>query len=377
MRVDRLVCTQFRNLDALDLEFAPGVNLFVGDNGQGKTNILEAIQFFKFGRSFRTSRDTEMIRFGADFCRAVSTCRFDAGDTESFAVAIERGGEKTLKINDKDIPRLSELVGRYPCVLFGPHDLDTVSGPPSERRRFLDMVGSMTDPAYIRCAREYRRILNQRNAALKARAPGDEINAWNERITVAGAELITHRRALCAALELEMAAHAEFLHAAYEFRLGYESRIHAEREAMGAQGGADPEAAVPSLADVFAIKLGALEHEERRRGTTLAGPHRDDVSVRLDGRDLRRYGSQGQRRLFAVLLKLAELSHLEKRLRESCVLLLDDVFSEFDRDIMGQLQHLLDGTRQVFVTSPVDLDWAESENARVYRVRAGAVEAAV
>jgi DNA replication and repair protein RecF len=168
-----------------------------------------------------------------------------------------------------------------------------------------------------------------------------------------------------------MAAHAESLHTEFAFHLSYESRILAEAEAMAAGTGN-----APVLADVFAVKLDALEHEERRRGTTLAGPHRDDVAVRLDGKDLRKYGSQGQRRLFAVLLKLAELSHLEKQLQETCVLLLDDVFSEFDRDVMGQLQHLLDGTRQVFVTSPVDLDWAGSENARVYRVHAGTVEVA-
>ena len=371
MRVDRLVCTQFRNLETIDLSFAPGVNLFVGDNGQGKTNILEAIQFFKFGRSFRTARDAELIRFGEDFCRVEVACALAAGDGERFAASIERAGAKKIKIHDKEIPRLSDLVGRYPCVLFGPTDLEIVSGAPAERRRFIDMVGSMTDPAYIRCAREYRRILTQRNAALKARAPDDEVNAWNTQIVTAGADLIALRRDLVAALETEMQAHARELHARYEFGLAYESTLLREAETMTAAAGEDD---APTLADVFAVKLGSLEFEERRRATTLAGPHRDDVSVRLDDKDLRKYGSQGQRRLFAVLLKLAELSLLEKRLKEACVLLLDDVFSEFDRDIMTQLQHLLDGTRQVFVTSPVDLDWAESENAKVYRVKAGSVE---
>lgn len=375
MRVDRLVCTQFRNLASLDLSFAPGVNLLLGANGQGKTNILEAIQFFKFGRSFRTSRDAELIRFGADFCRAETTCTFSAGDTETFAASIERGGAKRIRIHDKEIPRLSDLVGRYPCVLFGPDDLRTVSGAPADRRRFVDMVGSMTDPSYIRCAREYKRVLLQRNAALKARANEYEINIWNERIVAAGAELIEHRRALVAALEGEVQSHARELHAPFAFALSYESALLREAATMAA--GAGEENNLPTLADIFAVKLGALEYEERRRGTTLAGPHRDDVVVSLDGEDLRKYGSQGQRRLFAVLLKLAELSYLERHLREPCVLLLDDVFSEFDRDIIGQLQHALsvDGKRQVFVTSPVELDWANSENARVFRVKAGTIEA--
>ncbi len=348
------------------------MNLFVGANGQGKTNILEAIQFFKFGRSFRAGRDSELIRFGEEFCRTEATCTFDTSGNENFAASIERGGTKKIKIHDKEIPRLFELVGRYPCVLFGPDDLRIVSGAPSDRRRFIDMVGSMTDPAYIRCAREYKRVLTQRNAALKARSGDYELNIWNQQIVTAGAKLIELRRALVATLQVELHAHARELHTTFDFALAYESTLLKEAETMAA-GGADGEA-VPSLADVFAVKLGSLEHEERRRATTLAGPHRDDMSVRLDGNDLRKYGSQGQRRLFAVLLKLAELSHLEKQLKESCVLLLDDVFSEFDRDITKQLQHLLDGTRQVFVTSPVDLEWAGSENAKVYRVSAGCVE---
>jgi DNA replication and repair protein RecF len=153
--------------------------------------------------------------------------------------------------------------------------------------------------------------------------------------------------------------------------LAYDSSILREADALAQRAG-EGDAAV-SVADVFAARLAALENEERRRATTLAGPHRDDVSLRLGGTDLRTYGSQGQRRLFAVLLKLAELSYLEGQLGETCVLLLDDVFSEFDREIMKKLQHLLDGKRQVFVTSPVELEWAASENAKVYHVHNGRV----
>jgi DNA replication and repair protein RecF len=231
----------------------------------------------------------------------------------------------------------------------------------------------MTSAAYIGAAREYRRVLQQRNAALKRRAGDYEVNIWTEKIVAAGADLVVLRRDLAATLASEVHAHAEELHTSFDFELAYESTLLREHETIAAAAG-DGETDVPALADVFAVKLGALEDEERRRCTTLAGPHRDDLGVRLDGRDLRKYGSQGQRRLFAVLLKVAELSHLEKQLNEPCVLLLDDVFSEFDQDITKQLQHLLDGARQVFVTSPVDLEWAHSENAGVYRVKAGTVE---
>jgi DNA replication and repair protein RecF len=366
VRVDRLTCTQFRNLEPLDLSFAPGVNLFVGKNGQGKTNVLEAIQFFKFGRSFRAGRDTELIRFGEAFCRAEITSTLDTGDRETFAASIERGGAKTIKIDGKEIARLSELVGRFPCVLFGPDDLRLVAGAPADRRRFIDMTGSMTAPGYIETARDYRRILQQRNAALKARASERELATWNEQLIAAGAALVECRRVLVDDIAREVAAHAAELRTrSGSFELSYESSL-----LVGVGSAGD---GTPTVADVFAAKLAALADEERRRATTLAGPHRDDVILRLDGTDLRAYGSQGQKRLFAVLLKLAELSYLEGQLGETCVLLLDDVFSEFDRDVTNKLQLLLDGKRQVFVTSPVDLEWARSENARVYGVRAGSV----
>jgi len=366
VRVDRLTCTQFRNLEPLDLSFAPGVNLFVGKNGQGKTNILEAIQFFKFGRSFRAGRDTELIRFGEAFCRAEVASTLDAGERETFAAAIERGGAKTIKIDGKEIARLSELVGRFPCVLFGPDDLRLVSGAPADRRRFIDMTGSMTTTGYIETARDYRRILQQRNAALKARVKERELATWNEQLIAAGAALVERRRVLVDDIGREVAAHAAELRTrSGSFELSYESSLLA---GVGSAGDG-----TPTVSDVFSAKLAALADEERRRATTLAGPHRDDVILRLDGTDLRAYGSQGQKRLFAVLLKLAELSYLEGQLGETCVLLLDDVFSEFDRDITKKLQLLLDGKRQVFVTSPVDLVWARAENARVYGVRSGRV----
>ena len=370
MRVERIVCTQFRNLTQQRIGFSPGVNLIVGDNGQGKTNILEAIHFFKFGRSFRTHRDTELIQFGAPLCRVELECVFDSGERDRFAVSIESDGTKHIKMSNKEVSRLSDLVGRFPCVLFGPDDLAIVSGEPAGRRRFLDSVGSMTDRSYIRAAKEYRRILQQRNAALKARAGEQELNAWNEQIVGAGAQLILKRRELAQALEEQVVSHALDMEVAGEFSMAYDSALLREAEAMAA--GAAEGDVVPSLADVFAVKLGALETEERRRMTTLAGPHRDDVSLRLDGKDLRRFGSQGQRRLFAILLKLAELSHLERRLEERCVLLLDDVFAEFDHEITGKLQHLLDGSRQLFVTSPVALEWTRPD-ARLYHVRDGEV----
>jgi DNA replication and repair protein RecF len=370
VRVQRFLSTNFRNLAPGEIEFAPGLNFLIGENGQGKTNLLEAVYFFRFGRSFRATADTEMIRFGEDFCRAEVEASFGDGHTERFSFSVERKGPKTIKVDGQVLARRSALAGRFPAVLFGPADLRIVSGEPDHRRRFFDMVGTMTDAAYLRCARDYRRALEQRNAALKARAGREEIAAWNERLIGSGVDLILRRRELVALMEVEMGAHAGDVESPFEFSMRYESTLLGDGES------AAEITREATLTRAFHERLAEVAREEARRGVTLVGPHRDDVVFSMAGQDLRRYGSQGQRRLFAVLLKMAELSFLETELREPCVLLLDDVFSEFDASIMARLQRTLDGARQVFITSPVAIHDLHAPGARFYAVSNGSISAA-
>jgi DNA replication and repair protein RecF len=314
-----------------------------------------------------------MILFEEDFCRAEVSCTFDDGHGENFGAALGRDGGKRVKIAGKQIEKLSALVGRYPIVLFGPQDIRLVTGQPGDRRRFIDMVGSMTDPRHIGLLKDYRRILNQRNAALRAHASPRERDAWNKELVEKGCTLISKRIALTEVLGRYSTEHAENLDVPFEFSLSYDSVI--VRESIAAGGGAAAEQV--GLRSVFETKLLSLESEELRRGTTLAGPHRDDLSIKMAGKEVRKYGSQGQRRLLAVLLKLAELSHLEAELKEPCVLLLDDVFSEFDLEITTKLQGLLAGNRQVLVTSPVPLAWATAHDVRVFSVQNGEVSPAI
>ena len=369
MRVESLSTTQFRNLNHPELSFAPGVNLITGENGQGKTNLLEAVFFFKFGRSFRSRQDEEMIRFDEAFCRVEISCVFEDRHRENFTAAVERGAGKKIEIGGKALDRLSDLVGRYPVVLFGPQDIALVTGQPVERRRFIDMVGSMTDHSYIGLLRDYRRILSQRNAALRSRASRRERDVWNNELVEKGCELISKRIALTSVLERHLAEHASGLRAPFEFALSYDSAI--VRDSLRFNDEAEP--AAVDLLGVFETKLLSLEEEEMRRGTTLAGPHRDDLLITMEGKRVRQFGSQGQRRLLAILLKLSELSYLETGLKERCVLLLDDVFSEFDPVITTRLQGLLGGDRQVFVTSPVPLDWADPRDVTAFQVHNGGV----
>lgn len=377
MRVDRVQTANFRNLTGEAVEFGPALNILLGANGQGKTNLLEAIYYFRFGRSFRAQSDAELIRFDAPYCRVEIASVFADGRAESFACGIERRDHaihRTIKVAGQLLPRRSDLAGRFPVVLFGPHDLRTVSGEPEHRRRFFDMVGTTTDPRYLRAADDYRRALEQRNAALKARADRHEMEAWNERLVAPGAELILRRQELAYRLDALMDAGARSIESPFEFSMWYESTLLSGRDTGHGSGAHEPPT-VPAgeIQQRFLEHLVASAPEEMRRGITLTGPHRDDVQFRLGPNDLRKYGSQGQRRLFAVLLKLAELVHLEQELHEPCVLLLDDVFSEFDTVIMGRLQHVFDGARQVFVTTPVELPIPASARTRTLRVSAGSI----
>jgi DNA replication and repair protein RecF len=363
LRIELFSSTQFRNLQHDPVAFSPRVNLFVGQNGQGKTNILEALHFFQFGRSFRSSRDSELIRFGEPFCRIEVRAETARGDRDVYAASVERAGAKRIKVNKEDVGKYSKMVGKYPCVLFGPQDLALVSGYPVERRTYVDAVGSMTDQGYLKALRDYRRVLKQRNAAFKTRRSREALSVWTEELITKGCAITRQRTAVLDALRAALQPLLEAMEVPFAVDVRYESELTSER----------PEEV--SLEEQFAASLVAVELEEIRRGVTLVGPHRDDIKLLADRQDLRRYGSQGQRRLMAVLLRLAELTHLEGRLREPCVLLLDDLFSELDKRAAGKLKQLLADDRQVFITSPVALDWVEAGPAQTFDVSDGRIQA--
>ena len=357
MIVTNLQLTNFRSYEACALAPCEGVNVLLGDNGQGKTNVLEALYLTCTGRSHRTRQDRELIRWGADFAGVkVDTQRRDGGhDVE---ILMPAAGRRRLKIAGQEASRSGELMGHVTGVLFSPEDLKTVKDGPSERRRFVDMALSQVRPAYYYALQRYARALKQRGEALKAIAVQPALmatlDAWDEQLAQAGSELMRHRREYVARLS----ALAADIH----------REISDGREALEIRY--LPSVSLGDDAQALLEALFAARETDARRLTTSVGAHRDDVALLIGGRDVRAFGSQGQQRTAALAMRLAELSVMRDVLDEWPMLMLDDVMSELDPSRRRQLVGRLSGI-QTFITCTDENDLAGAEIGRAWRVKDG------
>lgn len=357
MLITRVQLTQYRSYEACALAPCEGVNVLLGDNGQGKTNVLEALYLCCTGRSHRTRQDRELIRWGADFAsvKAESERRDGSHQVE---LILPAAGRRRIKIAGQEASKSGELMGHVTGVLFSPEDLRTVKDGPAERRRFVDMALSQIRPAYYYALQRYARALKQRNEVLKLANARPELlrtlDSWDEQLSEAGAELMRRRRSYIARLsEAAAERHREISDGRETLEIRY---------APSAQNGDDPQANLEAL---FAAREGDL-----RRMTTSVGAHRDDVLVLIGGRDARAYGSQGQQRTAALAMRLAELSVMREELGEWPMLMLDDVMSELDPSRRRQLIGRLEGI-QTFVTCTDAEDLAGAAVGRAWRVSGG------
>ncbi|MCC7051651.1 MAG: DNA replication and repair protein RecF [Gemmatimonadaceae bacterium] len=349
VRLGRLTLTGFRNYGRAVLDMPPDGAALLGDNGHGKTNLLEAIYYLELFRSARGARDRDLVQFGGAGFHVSATLegspRGALGVSAGFDMATQR---KKVMLDGVEVTRLSDAIGAAPAVLFSPADVALVRGAPSERRRFLDVMLALADRGYLLALQRYRHALAQRNAALRtlaghARDAGalDGVAAFEPAMAEAGATMLVKRHtwALAAAPVYE-----EMLQS-----IGERTTVSLTLKRGGG--------ARTDEAELAAWLAGTLEQQrvhDVRRGTTHTGPHRDEVQLLLDHRDLRSFGSNGQQRSAAIALRMLEARTLHTALGTAPLLLLDDPFAELDADRSARILGLLGsrGLGQVVLAVP-------------------------
>jgi len=341
VRITRLDLTDFRSYERLTLEPAPGLTVLVGPNAAGKTNVIEAIQLVTAARSFRRPEYSDLIRWGASQARVAMRAEEQVRLLE-VELRVDEVGGRTYLVNGQTRRRHSEVAGLLPSVVFTPDDLALAKGPAERRRAAIDDLGEQLSPTYGSLRRDYGKVVRQRNALLREGAPGPSLAAWDEQLVSLGSRLLVHRLGL---LERTM-SHAVRRYADMTGgeTLGY---TYADRCGIGECSSLGPAEA----AEAIKAELAARSRDERTRSVTLVGPHRDDITLRVDGRDARSFASQGQQRTIALAWKLAEVEMVEEVLRRKPVLLLDDVMSELDAERRAALSEVVASEIQTVVTT--------------------------
>ena len=357
MQIGFVEAADFRNYRTLSLAPGPRLNVLSGPNGQGKTNLLEALGLLVTGRSFRTPRIAEIPRWGSPAASLTGDLvRADGTSPTRRAVrwTVERLDDGRWQLG-------GEPVEWARAIAFGWQDLEIVNGAPSARRSFIDGVAGRLYPVHRSSLIQFRQLLARRNRLLQGRS-GDaatraRLEPWDAQFATVGMELVNRRRRAVAALQTELA------------------RVYGALCATGAKVEIRYQTALGEASDAAAL-LAALERaqrEEVRRGQTLVGPHRDDLTIEIDGVDARAYGSRGQQRLVALALRLAEMLPVTEAAGTTPVLLLDDALSELDPAAREQIVRELAAAEQVFLTAPEPLT---VKGAAVFSVNAGGVASA-
>ena len=383
MFVTHLTLSDFRNYTSLDVELLPGPNLFVGSNGQGKTNLVESLGYLSTLGSHRVSSDQAMIRQGQE--TAIIRARLAHDGRELLAeVELNRSSPNRAQVNRSAI-KTRELPRYFSSVLFAPEDLALVRGEPSGRRRFMDELLVLRAPRMSGVLADYERVLRQRNTLLKsARSSGIKENQlgtleiWDDRLVSLGTELIRARAQLVSELAPEVErAYGAIAGADHAATLSSQLSILASNPDSDENESSATVDEVPSVERVttdFRNSLARLRRAELDRGVTLAGPHRDDLVLGLNGMPARGYASHGESWSFALALKLASAAVLR---RESSsgdpVLVLDDVFAELDESRRSRLGSAVADFEQVLITAAVFDDVPSELATHVVRIRAGEV----
>ncbi len=365
MKLNKIFIFSFRNIDEIELSPNEQFNILTGNNAQGKTNILESIYLLGTMKSFRVTRNSELIQHGSKHSILKGSVNRD-DIARDITVLIEPSGKKA-KVDNKTVSRLSDFFGCINMVVFSPEDTSMVKGMPESRRRYLDRAVFSSDFRYLAIHHEYFKILKNRNSLLK-NGISSGLDVWTERLASAGARLMKARISYIKEISTLLADFYAIISGpsqSADIRYRSESII---TDTVSAS----PDEIMHSLLTV----LSKRSVEERHKGTTLAGPHRDDLEFYLNGRILKLHGSQGEVRSFILALKMAEIEYIKRRQLYPPVLLLDDMTSELDGDRNRNFLYFLkDRDMQVFITttSMNNLCLPETPNKSVFTVQDGKI----
>ncbi|GIO28209.1 DNA replication/repair protein RecF [Ornithinibacillus bavariensis] len=368
MHIEELKLTNYRNYQKLDIPFDDKVNVIIGENAQGKTNLMEAIYLLAFTKSHRTSKEKELIRWDEDYAKIEGRIKKRATSIPLEIVISNKG--KKARLNHLEQRKLSDYIGVLNVVMFAPEDLTLVKGPPQIRRRFIDMELGQIQPRYIYHLGQFQKILKQRNHLLKQMQREQNKNLVMLHILteqlVEHASTILERRFVFLELLRKWAKpiHHGISHELEDLEIVYSPTIEVLE-------GASKE----KIESSFLEKFKQIQDKEMERGTTLIGPHRDDILFYVNGKDVQTYGSQGQQRTTALSIKLAEIDLIFNEVGEYPILLLDDVLSELDDYRQSHLLNTIQGKVQTFVsTTSVDGIHHETlKKAEIFRVTNGTV----
>lgn len=338
MIIKKIKIENFRNYHEEEVIFHDKVNVIIGDNAQGKTNLLESIYVSSLGRSFRTTKDKEMILFEEPYARIVAN--YVAEDQEKKVdVGFNKEGKKEIKVNNIKVEKMTEMLNHFYVVVFSPDDLKIVKEEPEKRRNFIDRELCKMKISYLNNLVQYKKILIQRNAYLKSEKKDRQAMAvWDDALSQYGTQVMFQRQAFIEELnQISSQIHEKITQGKETLEIQYEPNLKTEGDAA-------------LLFEKMKKKLADTYKSDTYAGNTSIGPHKDDVLILVNGISARQYGSQGQQRTAALSMKLAEIYLIEKEKGEKPILLLDDVLSELDQDRQKYLIKALSES-QLFITA--------------------------
>lgn len=353
MIIKDIIISNFRNYSNAQANFSDNLNLIIGENGQGKTNLIEAVYMLSLGRSFRTNKDKDMMMFDAQNTYICSNV-ISMGRKYKIEIKLGKDIKKAVKINSIPIEKLTELLGIINIVIFSPEDLKLVREGPKERRNFMDREISQLRPNYYSLIHNYQKILIQRNNLLKNIKIDDNLlDVYDEQLSITTQKIMIYRKEFLDNISpIASANHYKISSGKENLIIKYQPNINLKNSDSNDY---------TKIMDIFTKS----RLEDKRRKTTTVGPHKDDIGIYLGDMDLRTFGSQGQKRSAAISLKLSEIQLIYEEKNEYPVVLLDDIFSELD---LSRQKMLIDSLSEIqtFVTTTEAIDF--NKEVKTYKV---------